>query len=1739
VTILDAPVAIGAANRLSRIVEGIGLFAGLGAIAFTAAFAADPSPLVTGGPKAYLTLCAEKLGVESPATRLNWVERPKKDGTDSPFEDQPFAVNVPFEVRYDGGIARVTYSITVTWGHPPEKWDEETKGLGGVDAGLFRPDGKSLADGSVFSDVFTYQRTPDKWTKLIWDQDAPVPSWATPWQNKGDRYGMQSIVPETGAHVPFGPHSRNSFVLAPCVSGWYTLWTAYDLTQSWPSREPTLEALHGTLRVDVVVSRGKNGVRDQDFAYLFGRGKRPPDLTDDTLFLVTTAEIPFTLRRDGWAFDHAEVKLVNPDFEKPKVWGNDVKLDTKIAGSESDLNLQMTSWSDSTFATKPPHPAEVIGVDKYAWKVEYPQTVPDLGFANLTIDGGIQRAFNTANWHFQVDPKAYTDANTQTYLNWDVNLRGGDPTAQTHWTMEWFTRPAQGYNMPEVHKEFLDEFGQAADAWWSNDVEANAHRGPQPGDPPFRFVLRGQTNLVSAADRQLITGGTYPLVATFMGPWSVTAYYHRLSCTPAPDSAPGAPAGPVSVIQDHDEYWNWYADLSALIDAKKQEVDFAKATGVMLGIEVQNLRRSQQILLDSQMSVPDGDWVDFLESEILTPALTATGVMPAPSATISDTAAYRKTQLLFQNGQALSEGLKGIDQATAEGSAALAAIVAELNRGCGLYSVRHPEVLIFRQNYRELADRFPLEMAVAAGDPATFQKAVASLSDKDVSAQIRIWEAQLCLQRRDSLGALYAARDALLMEPDNADAKRLCCEMEAAFIGSSLRKAHGAIEDARAAFYKYLKERGYDKNDPKNGWLSQCWAPLRYIDGEAAMAVFSSGASTIAVRFGADRAAEEERGLTAYEASMTRAYLGLQAILRLSMRGHTLAEIAEMKSDDLRAALPLRHAGSGAQYMDTEVAGFGALIHEAAKNLPDLQVLIADNRVEIQSAVAKGYWDPKDVGNTWAEWIGDLSSPKNLITLLTPMAVAKIGGQLQTVGYWGVTGLSETATAANAAAGVTSGTEMIATVVGWDRAMKALGGTKAGANLLNLLERMHQYESGLGLLPKNATIAQQLVANAKELSWYSSKFVATMVVQSLAGAAAEKIGGDKAHLLVDCFMMLAQDHDLSRKLLKSGAVDPKTMGRLIHEIYLPNYQAAQQKIEDAAARNPRLIKLIADRQAGNTLVTADAQFFEAALQKKLPPQTVPDGDPVVAAQVLQEAAITEALGPNPTAAQDAANAAKKVQPRVEARKQQIKDCIDQAEAEEKEVSDMDVTDPGLDITAPGVKKEPEMPDWFAYRSDTPTPLSRRSTNPTVQAGDEALLAGDTSKALELYEQAQASMTAGNPESAQLERRILFAHAIDETDVAPPTGPFKGGADFTDSEVESVLSRESAWRGKPFDEQGTYSQMFEDGDYLVKEMEVGGSRVIDGLRMQDNAAIDADYLLRSVEAEQVITDMAQSLKLDVPAVRARILRNADGEIIKVQFIYRRLSGTSLEKLDPEVVFQYRQQVAEMFTLGNLVHDFDRHAGNYRVVDGRLVGLDWGQGDPRGSIARAANALNQPPLPGTRAEAYLTGMYGRDAWFDKAYDQVANLDIPAPGKVSAKLADAKDGLRTLTSQESLRYKDCEKMLGKIDDMMKDEAELRELLQGSYMKIRGTQSERDAFAQAIRKTMGPDVNIEEQFQASIKEMVDQTVENLKWRHKYLRSMMEGLDTREHINVKTPSNSTQSLLRPRFQQSSYRKAA
>ena len=236
--------------------------------------------------------------------------------------------------------------------------------------------------------------------------------------------------------------------------------------------------------MDVVVSRGENGVRDQDFAYLFGRGKRPPDLTDDTLFTATTAEIPFTLRRDGWAFDRAEVKLVNADFEKPKVLGNDVKLDTKVAGAESDLNLQLTSWSDSTFATKPPHPAEVIGVDKYAWKVEYPQTVPDQGFANLTIDGGIQRAFNTANWHFQVDSKAYTDENTPPYLSWEVQLRSGG-SGHWHWSLATFTHPAQAYNLSAAHDQFIEEYGRAADVWWFNDVEADLRRVRSPATRPI------------------------------------------------------------------------------------------------------------------------------------------------------------------------------------------------------------------------------------------------------------------------------------------------------------------------------------------------------------------------------------------------------------------------------------------------------------------------------------------------------------------------------------------------------------------------------------------------------------------------------------------------------------------------------------------------------------------------------------------------------------------------------------------------------------------------------------------------------------------------------------------------------------------------------------------------------------------------------------------------------------------------------------------------------------------------------------------------------------------------------------------------------------------------------------------------------------------------------------------------------------------------------------------------------
>lgn len=1228
--------------------------------------------------------------------------------------------------------------------------------------------------------------------------------------------------------------------------------------------------------------------------------------------------------------------------------------------------------------------------------------------------------------------------------------------------------------------------------WWIDDHRPPT-QAPGQGQPPHRLRYFAQSPAFLRKDPSE-TLGPRLIIDQILGPWTLKGYYRRRSETAAVHHEDTTRGGEVEAVKNADPFWDWYPDFSARLEQRLQTVNTQRSVAGLLGMLVQSLRQSNRILLSPDMSVPDGDWMSEVVGAVYGHSET--------DATISEKTWGLKMQLVEKQSATFNAALKKIDQCTVTATNALAEILADLDQACKLYEGRHPEVLIYRQTYRQLALRLPLEMAVASGDYRAFQAAVEGLHDQTVPAQIRLWEAQLLLQRGDAVEALFAARDALAGEPANADAKRICCEIEASFIGSSLRKAHGAIEDARAAFYKYLKERGYDKDEPKNAWLGQLWSPLRYIDSEMAWAAFTSGASNIAVLFGADRAAEEQRGLSAYEASMTRAYLGLQTILRLSMRGYTMSNIVQMHSGDLQRALPLKHI-SGAAYTPQEVDGLRALIHEAVKNLPDIQALADDDLVELKSAVQKGYWDPKDVGNTWAEWIGDLSSPKNLFLLLAPYSVAAVGGKTVGVANWGW-GLTEAERSIQAAEGITSGTEMISTAIGWDRAMKAFGGTEEGERLLALMEKMNRYEKGLGLALPNASAGQQLLVLGNKAAWYGSKFIGTMVVVGLAAHGVEEIGGEKARFIVDAFLVLAQDHELMQKLLQSGKIDPKRTSKLIHETYIPFCQAAQQKIEEANARNIRLRAILDLRQKGQTLLPDQIQFLDEAFERgAVPARLIPNGEPIHDSLIASQRAVAETRGADPLAGQYPLKAAEKMKPRVVAKKHAVQEKLDDAETTADKLDQLVVTAPIVTAPKP-LSEKVSLPEWFEYRSEHPTPFSHKSNVPKIQEGDQALLDGEPDKALRLYEEAQSGLTAGNPEAEMLERRLKLAHAIDETPrPAGPTGEFVERAELEPAEVDAVLSREAIWRGTPLGEQGTHSTIYDDGKYLIKELEVGYSR--------EGVELTPAYLEQTVEAEQVVTDLARALGLDVPAVHARILRDAEGNFAKVQFIYRRVAGKSLEKATPELVFQFRQEIAGYAVLGNLVNDYDRHAGNYVEGGGRIVGLDWGAADPRGLRLRQINALGKELTPGSVADRYVSGFGGRDHWFIRAHNKLVNLQPSA----AADLDGVATTLRTLVAEEALTFKAAEGMLRKVDNLLADQPGLERLLTKSYSKVHGSPAELEAFGNQVRKTFGPDANVQEHFESQIKEMVDQTVENLKWRHKYLESTLKGFDTRDHLPV------------------------
>ncbi len=943
---------------------------------------------------------------------------------------------------------------------------------------------------------------------------------------------------------------------------------------------------------------------------------------------------------------------------------------------------------------------------------------------------------------------------------------------------------------------------------------------------------------------------------------------------------------------------------------------------------------------------------------------------------------------------------------------------------------RHPQITLWRRHQRALLEQATFKAALGTGDPALFQQALARADLPSQQPEALLMLAQLQLENGDAIGALESLRSASRQDPRNLDARDRLRDLECALIKVALDKSHDAIAQARKQFYQYLQERGFGEKD--QAWVGGMRTRgLSSIDGESAWAIFTTGV-TGAVSGLLGRAGEEARALDVTERDMVTAYLGAQAILRLRMRDHTLAEIKAMNSATLRETMSLHAPQVPVMTLDRARA-LGLAIHTAFQ-LPELQALLSENSVDLRSGWSKGYWNPKDVGNTWAEWFGDATSPRNLILTLTPLSIGRVGAELQGFTYWT---RAEAAMVRGAvrAGNVDTGTMVVARLLYWDRALGALGKSAMGTKMIRLLERSQRYQESLGLFG--------------QAGWTLNKLVATMALQGLAVHSAEQLGGPRAALAVEAMLLFGGDTDLLIKFL-DGARISRQAARMALSQFVETAERQQWDLKNIRLRmvdvEHALIELhrgkpvpkrrllpegpappssgpavgTGQKQAGTRPVEgARPTGFNTAV----PPggdfrQGIPNGQPGNDSAIALAAA-EEGLeqGSN----QGALNAAKTLGADLD---REIGDLGKRADGARQLSQKLD--------SAPPASMLPERPEGtgrFAAREagGHRLPAQPGEQNETWLKAERALLLeGRYDEAEVLYEQMLKEFArdaqAGKPMGvstlplAFIRKRLEQARGLQRTpppfiDRAASAGIVKA---IPDSEVEAILAMP---RGK-LGPQGAGGEIAPTvgGEFMVKQVVLGG-KLTPGTK----------ELQRCVEAEVISAELKSALGFATPGIQVKskwVMREGRPEMESAALIYRRIRGATLDTLSPAELFHLRDQVAEHRALAILLGDYDRKADNYMVFQGVVHSLDGGQGDIRALRAAEFGSKVHP--------ATISGIGGNDHWYATAF---ANFKNATP-KDSAILH------ATFLSEISLTYQAAERGLRRVKTMLADPVQRAEV-------------------------------------------------------------------------------------------------
>ena len=1037
---------------------------------------------------------------------------------------------------------------------------------------------------------------------------------------------------------------------------------------------------------------------------------------------------------------------------------------------------------------------------------------------------------------------------------------------------------------------------------------------------------------------------------------------------------------------EDDTFWKEYPKHCQFIRERYRDYDAARKEAGCTGNCLRDLRRRMKLL--------NGTLFNDQSATALSPEMQS-----------------RVQKKVAELGLEISAQRRQMDALQRDADMAITDIrrrLQDLDRKYGKKYRVIPESL---RHYQDIYDQIPLDFAKAEGDEDSINSAITLGKNLEYSATTRLQEADELWKRGEAVKAVFVLRKALSRDPSNALVKKALAAMECDFLKASISKSQSAVAAARKEFYKYMGESGFAKHldDGTYGsesaaitdvWaifvtgVTRSWSAQRRSDPNAK----DPQSFLEELRRGGDRPDSEARTLEATESTMLKAFKGLHAILTLHRTGrYTLADIAKLDTPGLQNALPLRNTlpdkdPLGKPYSDAQMRLVGQYIHEAML-LPDVKALMGTDADALTKAISESYWDPSDTGNTWAEWIGDLSSAFNVFMFFSGGAVAKAGA-LSKIGYWGQA-QQEIFAGLKAAKQVTYGSEVVNGMFVWRRVMGALG-MKPGTckALTGMLQRSLDYRYG-----KKAGVAWKA-------AWTVNSAVGGMIIMHFSSELLKAgIGEEYSVPLTQAMLLFGPDTESLLKFLKDTKLPPAEISTALKTIATKAREEAVQC--RSAIKDIEEIRTLFDKALTNkTLKNEEMKYLQEnwgeAWKAKLQAGEVITGDPVTNAAI-------------------AANAAREAT--AKARKDGSVLCLQEMKKEieehggalEKLAEDSTkASSRVLEEASTAVESASPIANevFISFEPKSWRPIWNVQPGSRMARAEAALREGDFKLAKQLYEEAADlfEKEGRDLEMVILDRKIDMATELMKLQEAGELKLPQGEAVFAKPLSPEDLAAIKNGQWTAMDSKASTSQLWRSGDFILKKM---------------NTAEGSPAFNRALEGELVTAELARELGLNVPSIA---LVTKDGETyIATRFI----PGKDLSDASLADAFRYRDQIAQMNVLSHLLGDYDRHSSNFRIgSDANVYSLDAAGSNVRGEGWTPSELEH---LQGTKDMS--------DTWLARHTLNATSKHTNDPDPTSL--------IHDLMLSNSPAVQD---MTKKVHDLVKNESRLRGLVEGSFRRVYG---------------------------------------------------------------------------------------